>query len=82
MVRSLLNAMVESHHLAILNSLVGLIEFTGLMVAAPVLFDALHTGLKMGGLWAGLPFFITAFTLGLATLVVFAFRLPPGSRAT
>ncbi|CAK7215197.1 hypothetical protein SBRCBS47491_002401 [Sporothrix bragantina] len=72
--RSLLNAFVEPHHLAMLNTLLGLLEFSGLMVAAPVLFGALQRGVALGGVWTGLPFLICAGMCLVSTLVVVVFR--------
>ncbi|CAK7235747.1 hypothetical protein SCUCBS95973_009371 [Sporothrix curviconia] len=76
--RSLLNAFVEPHHLAMLNTLLGLLEFSGLMVAAPALFAALQRGIALGGVWTGLPFLICAGMCLVSTLVVVVFRVPPG----
>jgi len=80
--RSLLNSFVESHHQAILNSLLGLLEYVGIMVASPLLFAALDKGNQLGGIWTGLPFFAATIALAAATAIVFVFRLPPGSQST
>lgn len=77
LMRSLISAFVESHHQAILNSTIGLFEFSGLMVTGPVLFGALQKGLDMGGLWIGLPFMYAAAIMGLSTAIAFAFQIPP-----
>lgn len=74
--RSLLNAFVEPHHLAMLNTLLGLLEFSGLMVAAPVLFGALQKGVALGGALTGLPFIISAGMCLVSTVVVAVFRIP------
>ncbi|KAL1894895.1 hypothetical protein Sste5346_005582 [Sporothrix stenoceras] len=74
--RSLLNAFVEPHHLAMLNTLLGLLEFSGLMVAAPVLFGALQKGVALGGAWTGLPFILSAGMCLVSTVVVVVFRIP------
>ncbi|CAK7203641.1 hypothetical protein SEUCBS139899_006379 [Sporothrix eucalyptigena] len=74
--RSILNAFVEPHHLAMLNTLLGLLEFSGLMVAAPSLFAALQRGVDLGGVWTGLPFLICAGMCLMSTLVVVVFRFP------
>ena len=78
-VRSLLNAFVEPHHQAILNSLLALLQNVGLMVAGPVFFEGLRIGINLGGGWIGLPFVMAAACGGVATAIVFVFRLPPGS---
>ena len=74
--RSLLSAFVEAHHQAILNSLLGLFQSLGVMLAGPVLFGALQVGIDMGGAWIGLPFIIAAICGACATLMVFIYRLP------
>ncbi|KJR86145.1 MFS transporter [Sporothrix schenckii 1099-18] len=74
--RSLLNAFVEPHHLAMLNTLLGLLEYSGVMVTAPVLFGALQRGVVLGGPWAGLPFIIAAGVCFVGTFVVVVFRIP------
>lgn len=75
-VRSLLNAYVEAHHQAILNSLLALLQSVGLMIASPVFFEALRVGIDLGGGWIGLPFVLAAACGALATIFVFVFRLP------
>ena len=79
-VRSLLNALVEAHHQAILNSLLGLLQVAGLMVAGPAFFEALRVGIDLGGGWIGLPFIIAAACGAMATAIVFIFRLPTQNR--
>ncbi|TPX11094.1 uncharacterized protein E0L32_007955 [Thyridium curvatum] len=76
LVRSLLNAMVEVHHIAILNVLLGIAEFGGLMVSSPMLFAALRAGLNAGGALIGLPFLIAAVMFTIGTAMVFLFRAP------
>ncbi|EFX02009.1 major facilitator superfamily transporter [Grosmannia clavigera kw1407] len=75
--RSLLSAFVESHHQAMLNSIIGLFEFSGLMVTSPLLYGAMQHGLELGGLWIGLPFMYAAGITSLAAGIAFAFQIPP-----
>lgn len=74
--RSLINAYVESHHQAMLQTLLGLLEMGGLLVAAPVLYGSLHRGLAMGGAWTGLPFIIAAAMIFTGVTIICIFRLP------
>ena len=74
--RSLINAYVEPHHQAMLQTLLGLLELSGLLVAAPVLYGSLHRGLSMGGLWTGLPFMIAAGMIFVGLVIICIFRLP------
>jgi len=77
LIRSLLNALVEPHHVGILNTLIGFLEVAGLMVASPTLAAAMRGGLNMGGAWVGLPFMVSVLLFVVASAIVFAFRLPP-----
>lgn len=76
LVRSLANALVEEHHVGILNSLVGFLEMVGVMIAGPLLAKAMKLGLQWKGPWIGLPFMVSAFLFGLSTLILWAFRIP------
>ncbi|KXJ91608.1 major facilitator superfamily domain-containing protein [Microdochium bolleyi] len=78
-VRSLLNALVEPHHVGMLNTMLGLLEQVGLMVAGPLFSQALKTGIDLGGAWIGLPFLVAAAYMVVATGIVFLFRVPQGS---
>ncbi|KAK1754313.1 major facilitator superfamily domain-containing protein [Echria macrotheca] len=72
-IRSLLSSLVEPHHFGTLNSLIGVLEMVGLMVAAPSLFQSLKLGLEMGGAWIGLPFFIAAGMISVSTFIIWFF---------
>lgn len=63
--RSLMTSLVESHHIARLNSFLGIFDTTGLMVGSPLLALAFEKGVEMGGWWVGLPFFGCAAVTGL-----------------
>lgn len=74
--RSVLNALVEPHHVGMLNTLMGLMETIALMVAAPVFAEALRTGINLGGPWMGLPFMCAALISSIACFVIFSFHVP------
>ncbi|KAK5656383.1 hypothetical protein OQA88_4764 [Cercophora sp. LCS_1] len=83
-IRSLLNALVEEHHIGTLNSLIGLMEMAGIAVAGPLLGASFSLGVELGGPFIGLPFVVAAVFTGLATGILFAFKPPstptfPGS---
>lgn len=63
--RSLMTSLVEGHHVARLNSFLGIFDTTGLMVGSPLLAIAFEKGVEMGGWWVGLPFFGCAAVTGL-----------------
>jgi MFS family permease len=68
--RSLLSSMVEPRHMGTLNSLIGVLEMLGLMIAAPVLFGSLSLGFEWGGAWTGLPFICAAAIISVATAII------------
>ncbi|KAK4144994.1 major facilitator superfamily domain-containing protein [Dichotomopilus funicola] len=80
MLRSLVNAVVEEHHVGILNSLIGFTEVLGMTFAGPALAESLSIGLERGGAWVGLPFFLSAVLFTISTVVVWVFRLPQNKR--
>lgn len=80
MLRALVNAVVEEHHVGILNSLIGFTEVLGMTFAGPALAESLRVGLERGGAWVGLPFFLSAVLFTISTVVVWLFRLPQNKR--
>jgi len=78
LIRSLLNSLVEEHHMGIVNSLVGFMEMLGIMVAGPLLAQSLSTGMRLGGAWIGLPFLVSAVFMAFVTIILCIFRPPPG----
>lgn len=76
LLRGLLNALVEPHHVGLLNTVVGILETAGIMVASPVFSWSFQRGMEMGGGWVGLPFAAGAVITGGATMIVWAYRIP------
>ncbi|KAH8896378.1 MFS general substrate transporter [Thozetella sp. PMI_491] len=72
-IRSLLSGMVEPDHLGALNSVIGVLEMVGLMLAAPSLFQSLRLGFELGGAWIGLPFFCAAGMISVSTAIIWFF---------
>lgn len=76
LLRGLLNALVEPHHVGIMNTVVGILETAGIMVGSPVFSWSFRKGMEMGGGWIGLPFAAgTLITCG-ATAIVWVYRIP------
>lgn len=75
-IRSLLNGMVEEHHVGTVNTLVGFMEMVGLMMAGPLLAESLSIGLNLGGAWIGLPFLTAGLFFITSTAILWSFRLP------
>lgn len=78
-IRSLLNTLVEEHHVGTVNSLVGFMEGLGVIIAGPLLAKSLSIGLHLGGGWIGLPFITGALFFTVSTTIMWVFRLPNGS---
>lgn len=76
LLRSLLNALVEPHHVGILNTMLGFLDTGALMMAAPVFSEALGKGIEIGGGWLGLPFMAATGISLVATVILCVYRLP------
>ncbi|KAK4156780.1 major facilitator superfamily domain-containing protein [Chaetomidium leptoderma] len=76
LIRSLLNALVEEHHVGTVNSLVGFMETVGMTMAGPLLAKSLSIGLNLGGAWIGLPFITAGLFFIVATAILWMFGLP------
>jgi hypothetical protein len=76
LVRSLINALVEQHHVGTVNSLIGFMEMVGLTVAGPLLAKSLSVGLNLGGAWVGLPFITAGLFFIVSTAILWMIRLP------
>lgn len=73
--RALLNALVEPHTIATLNTTVSLVEVM-MGMTAPAMSWLLAKGIEMGDAWMGLPFVITGVLAVMTTVMLFAVRLP------
>ena len=76
LLRSLLNAQVEPHHVGILNTLLGFLDTLGVMIGAPVFGESLHKGIELGGPWIGLPFLAGAVISCFAAGILWLYRIP------
>lgn len=74
--RSLLAVLVEPAHRGTLFNAAGILESTGAIIAGPLLAAAYRAGLRLGGLWTGLPFFVAVALFGTALFVLATARLP------
>ncbi|TLD32085.1 MFS transporter [Venturia nashicola] len=66
--RSLMTSLIEEHHIARLNTLVGVVDTIGFMTGSPFLAWAFGKGLELGGWRTGLPFLICAGALAIVTI--------------
>lgn len=76
--RALLNAVVEPHTVATLNTTVSMMETVMGLVSSPVLGWLLSKGMELGGVWMGLPYLVCAGLAALTGVMILAFRLPTG----
>ncbi|OWT43035.1 MFS transporter [Pochonia chlamydosporia 170] len=76
--RALLNAVVEPHTVATLNTTVSMMETIMGLVSSPVLGWLLSKGLELGGVWMGLPYLVCAILAALTGALILAFKLPVG----
>lgn len=77
LLRSLLNAQVEPHHVGILNTLLGFLDTLGVMIGAPVFSQSLRKGIELGGPWMGLPFLAGAVISCFAAGILWLYSIPP-----
>ncbi|KAI8673090.1 hypothetical protein NCS56_00774100 [Fusarium sp. Ph1] len=76
--RAVLNAVVEPHTIATLNTTITLIEMIMGLVAAPATSWLFSRGMDLGGAWMGLPFLaITGLSAGVCVMM-FTVRVPHG----
>lgn len=64
--------------MGLVNSVVGWLEMVGIMVAGPVLAEGMSEGLRRGGGWVGLPFWIAGGLLAGASGLVWVVRVGEG----
>ncbi|KAK4227516.1 major facilitator superfamily domain-containing protein [Podospora fimiseda] len=76
LIRSLLNSLVEEHHIGTMNTLIGFMETVGLTMAGPLLATSLRVGLDLGGPWVGLPLVVAALFFMASCTILWIFRLP------
>ena len=74
--RSLATSFVDSQHTSSLYVLIGVVETIGMIYAGPALAWFFTVGMKMKGLWLGLPYFWLAALCGVATVGLCFVRIP------
>ncbi|KAI0878294.1 major facilitator superfamily domain-containing protein [Hypoxylon argillaceum] len=73
--RNFLVSIVEPGQVAQLNSFISMFEVIGLMIGSPLLVALFTSGLELGGVWLGLPFFASAGALMILVLVLTQIRV-------
>lgn len=77
--RSLATSFVDSRHTSSLYVLIGVVETIGMIFAGPALAWLFTMGMKLKGLWLGMPYFWLAGISGIAAIGLFFVRIPIGS---
>lgn len=70
--RSLITTLVDRQHKGQLYAAVAVVETTGRLIAGPGFAQLYIVGLRLKGIWVGLPFFGMSFICGLAVVAVWA----------
>lgn len=74
-IKSLLAQVAGDGQLAVLFSVVSLLENLGIMVAGPGMAYAFRLGLQWGGAWLGLPFIVAGVIMAFAAAIVLSVRV-------
>ena len=78
LLRSLISFHIKPEHRSRIFALVGMVEVLGNIYAQPMLAGLFSLGLKLGGLWIGLPYLgVTLLMVACLTLLFFV-RVPRG----
>lgn len=73
--RSLATSLVEAHHVARLNSFIGVFDTIGLMLGSPLLAVLFTHSINLSGPWTGLPFLFCAGVVAGVTFVLLRIHL-------
>lgn len=68
--RSIVTSMVEKKHLAALYTTISVLLYSGMLTGGPLFAGAFGWGLRLGGLWTGMPYLISGGCFALALLAV------------
>ncbi|KAG8415784.1 hypothetical protein J3458_009604 [Metarhizium acridum] len=68
--RSIVTSMVEKRHLAALYTTISVLLYGGMLTGGPLFAGAFGWGLRMGGLWIGMPYLIACGCFALALVAV------------
>lgn len=68
--RSLLATVAGGRHVAMLYTTVSFVEMSGILISGPVIATTFRYGLKLGGVWVGLPFLSAACLFCVAAVII------------
>ena len=73
--RSLLTSLVEAHHVARLNTFIGIFDTIGHMIGSPLLAMLFRKGIDLGGVWFGLPFLLDAAIVAMIGITLCGIKI-------
>ncbi|KAK5988259.1 Efflux pump ustT-like protein [Cladobotryum mycophilum] len=76
--RAILNALVEPHAAATLNTTISTVETLFQMLATPLFGWILGKGMEFGGAWTGLPYFAGCLFGTMALTAMLVYQVPKG----
>ncbi|KAL6825282.1 major facilitator superfamily domain-containing protein [Trichoderma camerunense] len=76
--RALLNAVVEPHTIATLNTTMSTMETLMGFIGSPVMGWLLSRGMELGGFWMGLPYLATTLLGVCVMMAIYLVRIPSG----
>ncbi|KAI1759273.1 MFS general substrate transporter [Hypoxylon sp. FL1150] len=74
--RSLMSLYVDPEHRSRLFSLVGMVEVVGSVYAQPMMAGLFTLGMRLGGEWIGLPYFVLSVLIAAAASLLLFVRVP------
>lgn len=72
---SLLPSLAGPERTGALYSLMAVLDSIGMMVAAPATAAFFKIGLRLGGVWIGLPYILSGILMTMSTVVLFGVRI-------
>lgn len=76
-VRSLMSLYVDPVHRSRLFGLVGMVEIVGQIYAQPMLAELFKIGMRLGGEWIGLPYFVLSVLVAVVTGLLLFVKVSP-----
>lgn len=76
---SIATVLVDPAHIGMLYNVMAVSETVGTLINGPLLSNSFRAGMRAGGILTGLPFIISGVIFFLASIAVFAVRVPRGT---
>ena len=73
--RSILAKVAGDGKIAVVFSILGLLESFSIVIGGPLMAQAYSVGLRLGDDWLGLPFFISGCLLSVVALIIWGIRV-------